>query len=1520
MALDRSVSAEGPIGAVTRAPLSFAQRQLWFLDRLDGDHREYLDPVALRLRGPVSVPALRAALRAIAARHAPLRTRYVVVGAEPCQVTGDAGPLDFEVHDLSGRTGRGGPGAGERERAAMELVEREASQPFDLAGAAPLRIRLVRLSPEDHILLIVIHHIATDAWSRSLLASELGERYGALAGGTPVSVTAPAMSYGDFARWQRQQLTGAAAERLTAFWRDHLSGLEPLDLRTDYRRGPARDTRGAVAGFRIPPALRRGAAGLGRRHGATPFMVFFAIYAALLARYTRQHDVAAGTPTAGRDRTEVEELIGCFANMLVTRTDLSQDPSPAQLLARVRDSMLAVYAHADMPFELLVDRLSPRRDLSVNPLVQHVFAWQSTPRVTWALAGADVEPLPAAATSAKFDLTLRLRPDDDGGLAGEAEYATALLRPATAARFASHYVRLLEQAVASPDTPLSRLDLLCADDRLLLREGRRPAGPPAAGTDTLHGLFEQQAARAPGAFAIRDEQSALTYSQLNRRANRLARLLRARGVSAGMLVAIVAEPGAELITALLAILKAGGAYLPIDPGTPVSRIAAILADARPAVLITRDARTGLDHPRTIVLGRDHAAIGQLADGDEHITISSGSLAYVIYTSGSAGAPKGVMITHANAVRLFASTRRQFQYGPDDVWTMFHSAAFDFSVWEMWGALLHGGLLVIVAPETARSPARFLELAAAHRVTILSQTPAAFRGFADAAIGNAAALPGLRLVILGGEAPDLAELSPWLDRYGDDRPALVNMYGITETTVHVTARRLTRADLLRRYSPIGEPLPDLRVYLLDDAMNQVAAGIPAEIYVGGAGLARGYLNRPGLTAARFAPDPFGGEPGARLYRTGDLARLLPDGDIEYLGRVDDQVKIRGFRIEPGEVEAALQDHPAVASGAVAVRERQLVAYVVWNSPGAAEVAELRAYLAGRLPGYMVPASYVTMPALPRTAGGKLDRKALPAPGRDRARAGSRQRDVAPRSLAEILMCRAWTEELGLDRVSVDDDFFEVGGDSIRAVRLAGRLRAQGWAATVEMIFQHRTAAGVLRALERAGATVADVSVRPFGLVSPGDRALLPADVADAYPLAMTQLGMLFEMEFAPDAHPYHNVVSYPIRDPGGFGEAPFRRACAALADRHEILRTSFDLASYSDALQLVHRRATPGVTVADLRQVPPEAASELVEQARRDEAAAVFDVTRAPLLRLRVDVLRDDHWILTVTESHAILDGWSHHFLVPELLERYRGLRDGRPGTAPDAGRASRLARFADFVALERAALDNSDSAAFWSGRIETFERLEFPGSAGPPGGVRRERIDLAASGQRLRDVARAEGVPFKTVLLTAHLTALAWFTGRRRFLAGLVCNGRPEVRGGDQVAGMFLNTVPLGVRLRGSWRQLLRAVYEEELALWPHRRFPLPAMQQRWGGSRRLLPAMFSYQDFHVLDHELVQGDGVIRLLPLEFALQVTTEQAALVITGRTDQMPPDAVDRLADLHRQALESLARDELGGGPLAEGGTR
>jgi amino acid adenylation domain-containing protein len=1546
-------------------PLSFAQRQLWFLDRLAENDKtkgggEYLDPIALQVRGPLNVAALRGAFDALADRHSVLRTRYTVIDGEPYQTVGGKHGVDFGYRDLNAIPDE------TRRRTAVELVERESARPFDLTRDHPLRVLLVRLSSDEHLVLIVLHHIASDAWSRSIVARELGELYAERRHARPAELAPLAMRYADFAMWQRQRLSGPVQERLLSFWRDRLSGLAPVELPTDGPRAARRDATGAVVPFAVPAPLFRRLTELGRRRRATPFMTFLAGYFALLARYCGQEDLAVGTPTAGRDRLELEDLIGCFANMLVMRSDLAGDPSFEELQDRVRDMVLSAFAHREMPFEKLVGDLGFDRDLAVNPLFQIAFAWQNTPQARFALPGLHVEPLGLARTTAKFDLTLRLTKGSDGGLAGEFEYASALFDEATITRFARHYVRVLECAADRPGSAMSRLDLLTPAERTALRAGSRAvAGPGAGAADrngqtprTLPALFERQAARTPDAVAITHEGAELTYRELDRRADRLARSLRAEGVGAETLVAIYAEPGIDLIVGLIAIVKAGGAYLPIDPESPASRTAAVLTDAGPAVILgAGHLLRRLNHPAPMVaLDRREPddtldepvdeRVGEVAGPDDAGHVSPEHLAYVIYTSGSTGLPKGVMVTHANVVRLFAAARPHTPFGAGDVWTFFHSAAFDFSVWEIWGALVHGGRLVVVPPGVARSPEAFARLLVEQRVSVLSQTPSAFRGLLETVIAGNVRLDDLRLVVFGGEALDGNGLAPWFDRYGDRGPAMVNMYGITETTVHVTYRHLSKADLGRPRSVIGRPLDDLRIMLLDAAMNPVPDGMPGEIYVAGPGLARGYLNRPSLTAQRFVPDPFGDQPGARLYRSGDRARRLPDGDLEYLGRIDDQVKIRGFRIELGEIEAALNTHPAVSQSAVARHEaspgtHRLVAYLVPATASAPTATEMRAHLAERLPGYMIPALYLSLSALPRTAGGKLDRRALPAPHPARVETGSAQGYVAPRSPRQVAIARTWSTVLDLERVGVEDNFFELGGDSIRAVQLVGALRHQGWPVTVEMLFQHRTVGGLCAALDvhaqREATAVDNPGIAPFALLSASDRARLPSDAQDAYPLSLMQTGMLFELASSPEMHPYHNVVSYPVRNTGDFSAAGLRKALDIVAERNEILRTSFELVRFEESLQLIHRAVTVPLTVGDLSGLDAARAHDIVTDLRRAESERLFDLGDPPLLRVHAHVLTGDRWLLTLTESHTILDGWSHHSLVNELLHVYRDIRDG---VAPeDAGRvATRVppaARFADFVALERQALHDEESRTFWRHRATDFDRIDdldqgrrgrtdpdVPGEDrggrdGHDGRFLRERVPLADLEASLRALANEEGLPVKTVLLTAHLAALATFAGKDRFMTGLVVNGRPEVRDGDQVLGMFLNTVPFGVNVAGTWRHLLHTVYEEELAVWPHRRYPLPAMQREWGGQDRLLNVLFNYIDFYVLDQDMVDVGGIVKLLPMEFTLQVIAEPGTIVLSGRTDLMAPDNIRRLAADHRRALEALAARRYDDGPLLPG---
>ncbi|HWM05984.1 MAG TPA: amino acid adenylation domain-containing protein [Actinophytocola sp.] len=968
----------------------------------------------------------------------------------------------------------------------------------------------------------------------------------------------------------------------------------------------------------------------------------------------------------------------------------------------------------------------------------------------------------------------------------------------------------------------------------------------------------------------------------------------------------------DLVVALLGVLKSGAGYLPLDPGQPAARRAFIMADAECELVV---GRAGADLPGRLVPVEED---GGRPDTDPDAAGDPGHVAYVIYTSGSTGEPKGVPVTHANVLRLMRGCARDFGFGADDVWTLFHSYAFDFSVWELWGALLFGGRLVVVPFGVSREPQDFLALLRAERVTVLNQTPSAFRGLLAAVSTEAATGPddlALRVVVFGGEALDVTELEPWFDRFGDRKPLLVNMYGITETTVHVTYRPVARGERVR--SPIGRPLRDLRVYLLDDAHQPVPEGVPGQVFVSGPGLARGYLGRPALTADRFGPDPHSPVPGARMYRTGDLARWTADGDLEFLGRVDAQLSIRGHRIEPGEVEAAIAAHPDVDRGVVVAHRRpgerddRLLAYFAAAAGKSVSAADLREHLGGRLPGYMVPVWYVPMASIPMTANGKVDRAALPDPNLARADAGTAH--VPPRTPVEQIMAEAWAEVLGTDRVGVHDNFFAAGGDSIRAIQVVGALRARGLPVTVQNLLVHQDIDGLARFVggtDGTGPSQEDRRVEPFAMIDAADRARLPGDVVDAYPMSLVQAAMVYQMVADADEHPYHNVTRYPMADDAPFDLLALRTAAANAGQRHEILRTSFDLTGYAEPMQLVHRTGAIEVGYEDLRGRSD--ARERIELFTEEVRRHPLDPATAPLVRFHVQQTADDRWTMSLVECHAVLDGWSHHSLIQELLTDYRALRDGRePEPVPPPG-----VRFADFIALERQALDAHATREFWRDRVGGFAAAEPPATwAADPAAAERAHHHLVSFQDLepgLRALAATGGVPLKSVLFAAHLTVLAAIGGTRRFHTGLVCNGRPETAGGTAVRGMHLNTVPFCADLTGAgtWTDLVRDVFAEEVAIWPHRRFPLPRMQRDWGRSRPLVDIAFTYLDFHVLDSSRIESDDVVDVSPNEFGLDVWTFPGVFTISARPDRISRGNGARLAAMYRRVLEAMAADPTG----------
>jgi len=1204
-------------------PLSYAQQRLWFLNRFEGPSATFNMPAPLRLRGELDVEAIRAALADVVTRHEPLRTVFPDTSGTPRQLVLDAAVAVPRLNVVE-----------TTEAALPAELAALAGRGFDLSVEPPFRVGLFRLAEDDHVLVLVLHHIAGDGWSMAPLARDVVLAYDARRRGESPQWSPLPVQYADYTLWQ-QELFGSEDDpdsllsRQTRFWQQALDGLpDQLELPADRPRPAQSSYRGATFGFELDAGLHRALTDLARESGASLFMVMQAAYAALLTRLGAGTDIPVGSPIAGRTDEALDDLVGMFVNMLVLRTDTSGDPSFRELVARVRETDLAAYAHQDLPFERLVDVLSPARHMGRHPLFQVALSFQNNPEARAELDGLTVEALDLPAGVAKYDLSLYLEEKHaaDGSPAGiEAglEYALDLFDPATAAELAGRLQRLLAAVAADPDAPISAADLLTEDERRTILEDWAVGGTaPDAPRTTIHATVEAQAARTPDAVAVTfpgEESASLTYRELNERANRLARHLIAHGAGPEKFVALALPRSLDLVVGVLAVLKTGAAYVPVDPDYPADRIAYMLEDSKPVLTVD-------------------AALLESADLDSYeatnpdVAMSPDNPAYVIYTSGSTGRPKGVVIPHQNVIRLMASTDQWFGFGPDDVWTLFHSYAFDFSVWELWGPLMNGGRLVVVPYLTSRSPEEFLALLGRERVTVLNQTPSAFYQLMAADAANPGTELSLRYVIFGGEALELGRLEDWYSRHADDAPVLVNMYGITETTVHVSYIALDRAYCQEAPgSIIGVGIPDLKIYVLDDKLQPVPAGTVGELYVAGAGLARGYLNRPDLSATRFVADPFGG-PGSRMYRTGDLGRWRRDGGLEYLGRADDQVQLRGFRIELGEIEATLVRHPDVTDAAVVVREdrpgdKRLVAYTVSATGGPLDSAELRRFVNQDLPDYMVPAAVVTMDALPLTANGKLDRRALPAPDFSANVSGR-----APRTPQEETLAALFAEVLGLERVGIDDGFFDLGGDSIARPADEDTVEAEPEGAGIGPV----PATPIMRWFEELEGPTSSYSQRMLLRVPPH---LDPAALTAAYQKVLD----------------HHDMLRLKAAD-GGY-EVREKGACKA------------------------------SVEVVDIRGLSGEALREALARTGA-EARAALDPAAGEMTRLHWLDAGDEPGLLLFTAHHLVVDGVSWRILLPDLVTALGGVELQPVGTS--------FRRWAQRLTAEASEPSRTAELPYWS--------------------------------------------------------------------------------------------------------------------------------------------------------------------------------------------------------------------------------
>jgi amino acid adenylation domain-containing protein len=1043
-----------------RLPPSFAQERLWFIDRLEPGSAVYNIPVAWRLVGALDVAALERSLGEIVRRHEALRTVFAEEDGSPVQVIAPFVGFVLPVEDWSGLSDEG------REEAVRRHAGEEARRAFDLSAGPLFRASLLRLGAEDHVLLLSVHHIVSDGWSLGVLYRELSALYAAYHEGRESPLSELPVQYADYAVWQREQLAGEALDQQLGYWRERLADAPALlELPTDHPRPAVPTFRGAQEQVELPLELLERLQALGRSEGATLYMTLLATFQVLLSKYGGSDDIVVGSLGAGRTRREVEDTIGFFVNTLVFRTDLSGDPGFREVLRRAREATLGAYEHQEVPFERLVAELQPERSLSHTPLFQVMFALQNAVERGVALPGLEVSEAGAELESAKFDLFLTARATPQGLRVG-LNYSTDLFERGTIARMLGHLERVLEQVAADADVRLSRLELLGEAERALVMEEWNRTAAEVPVDRCIHELVETQAARTPGAVAVVYEGEALSYAELNARANRLAHHLRGRGVGPEVRVGVLMERGLEMVVSLLAVMKAGGAYVPLDPGLPPERLAYMLDDGAVPLVLVQDALRGAVPARegVEVLAVDALAERLAEEPAENPAVGAGpdSLAYVIYTSGSTGRPKGVMNAHRGVVNRLVWMQAQLGIGADDVVLQKTPFSFDVSVWEFFWPLQQGATLVMARPDGHRDPQYLREVIEGEGVTTLHFVPSMLQPFVEAV--EAGRCGSLRHVVCSGEA-----LPPALVRRFHDRFAapvvLTNLYGPTEAAVDVSCWTCPR-DGADGVVPIGRPVWNTALYVLDAALRPVPVGVPGELFIGGVQVARGYQGRAAMTAERFVPDPFSAEGGARLYRTGDRARWRMDGAIEYLGRLDFQVKVRGFRIELGEMEAVLRRHESVADCVVVAREdvpgeNRLVAYVV----GEARAEALRAHVRRSLPEYMVPAAFVFLDALPLNPNGKVDRRALPAPEYGAAE----ETYVAPRTPVEEAVAAIWAEVLRLERVGRLDDFFELGGHSLLATRVVSRVRARfGVGLPLRALFEGPTVAEMARVLAEGGA--------------------------------------------------------------------------------------------------------------------------------------------------------------------------------------------------------------------------------------------------------------------------------------------------------------------------------------------------------------------------------------------------------------------------------------------------------------------
>jgi amino acid adenylation domain-containing protein len=1460
--VEQPVARRGENGPIPRrpcghsAPLSFAQQRLWFLDRLEPGSSAYIISLLRRLPGELLAGALGRALGQLCARHEILRTTFQA----DVQVIHRAAGSPLRVVDLQGLPRPA------RDLAGQELAHQEGLVPFDLAAGPLLRVYLLRQEPRYALLLVTLHHIIADGWSNEIFFREFTYLYQACAGQLAGRAPLPALpvQYADFALWQRQWLTGAVLHRQLAYWKQQLQGLSPLELPLDRPRPPVQSWQGASRVLWLPHWLHAALMVLAQRERVTLFVLLLAAFTLLLARYSGQRDIAVGSPVAGRTRRELEDLIGCFVNTLVLRTQLVGNPPFQEVLAQVREMVLAAHAHQDLPFEHLVELLEPERDLSRSPLFQVMFSVQQ-------LAGPRPGPEEAVGEpygplgdgqgrGVKFDLEMHLMSGCQG-LRCAVAYRTDLFEDSSIERLLRHFCALLEGIVAQPRERWAYLPLLTADERqhLLIERNATRRAYPLRRPFIRH--FSEQVLRVPESIALCSAQGALTYEALQGQALHFARTLQSLGVGAESLVALAMERSFALVVGLLAVFHAGGAYLPVDIAMPAARVRTILEDAAVSVVVTspaaRASLPALPHCQIICADPQASAPTRPApQGREQ----SEHLAYVIYTSGSTGQPKGAMVVQSGMLNHLLAKIEALQIGSQDCVAQTASHCFDISVWQMLAALLSGGRVQIFTDELAREPAQLFAAFAREGVTIAEVVPSLLQALLDMQVTGETSL---RWLVATGEALPAAVAGRWLQRY--PAVALLNAYGPTECSDDVLHAWLTPASLAESpTAPLGQAVANTRIYVLDPALQPVPAGVSGQIYVGGAGVGRGYVGDPERTAASFVPDPFSEQAGARLYRTGDLGCYHASDNLYFLKRLDQQIKVRGYRIEPGEIEQVLLRHPGVRQAVVVAQQdgaqaHSLLAYVVGAQ---VDAGALRQHLQQALPAYMQPAALLFLPALPLTSNGKIDRRALPRPQGEASHLPE-PGEQAGRTPVEELLLGLWREVLGRTAIGVQENFFHLGGHSLLATRLISRIQAVfGLTLPVRTLFEAPCVAALA---VRVQAALGDERHRPLP-------ALLARTRQQDLPLSFAQQRLWFVDRLQPGNTAY--LIPRIQRLSGPLQIRVLEQSLAALIARHESLRTVFRVRD-EQPVQVILPTLRLRLPVVDLRSLEPQQRSAQVSTLAASEARQACDLARGPLLRVHLLRLQADAHIFLLTMHHIISDGWSQQVLLRDLRALYlAGVAGQQPALAALA------VQYADYALWQRQWLTGALLAEYldyWRCQLAGAPVLQLPAGRrrldadSPPGAGRSFRLP-EQSGAALTRLCQQEGVTLFMLLLAAFQVVLACYSGQRDIVIGtdIANRNHQEIEG---LIGFFVNQLVLRGRLEGNpaFRDLLRQAREVALGAYTYQDLPFERLVQELRPARQAGRTPFF--QIKLVVHNAAQAEPAEESAPGSLRTQVLTPQ-----------------------------------------------